>query len=146
MDAELERIEVKTAGPGDDDLAVEHAAGGELLEEWFEEFGEVASERLLVAALDQQLIMIAEDERAKAVPLGLEDPGIAFGDIVDPFGEHGKDRRWNGKMHAPMVYLTRWLSRCTQMPENALPRPNTALNSRNLPGCCTQIPDRNRCK
>jgi PRTRC genetic system protein E len=38
------------------------------------------------------------------------------------------------------------VSRCTQMPENALSGPDTALNSRICRAACTQIPDRKRCK
>jgi hypothetical protein len=34
----------------------------------------------------------------------------------------------------------RLLSRCTQMPENALSGPDTALNSRNLPSCLYSNP------
>ena len=84
---------------GDHDLAVEHAALGQLRPERLEQLGEVTVERLFVAALDEDLVAVAEDERAKAVPLGLEDPAFAGGQLVDAFGEHRQDRWIDRKMH-----------------------------------------------
>ena len=49
--------------------------GGQLRAQRLDELGEVAVERLLVAALDEDLVAVAEDQHAKAVPLRLEDPG-----------------------------------------------------------------------
>ena len=79
------------------------AALGELRHERIEQLGEVAVERLLVAALDEDLVAVAEDERAEAVPLGLEDPAVAFGEFADALGEHREDGRVDGEVHGVMV-------------------------------------------
>ena len=99
MNAELQRVEVEAAVGGDDDFAVEHAAGGQLRAERIEQIGEVAVQRLFVAALDQDLVAIAEDQRAKAIPLRLEDPCSIGWQCVDSLGEHRQDGRVDGKMH-----------------------------------------------
>src|ERR1700678_4269074 len=100
MYALLERLEVETARSGDDDLAVEHAALRKLLFEHRDQLGEVTVERFGVAALDQHLVAVAKHQRAKAVPLGLEAPGIAGGNFGDAFGEHRKHGRLDRKVHA----------------------------------------------
>ena len=58
--------------------------GGQLRRERLEQLGEVAVERIFVAALDEDLVAVAEHESAEAVPLGLEDP---------PFARRGGRRR-----------------------------------------------------
>lgn len=92
VDALGECVEVEAMGAGDDNLAIEDALRRELGEERGAEFGEVAVERLGVAALDQEVVPGAEDEGAKAVPLGLEEPVAGGGDGIDALGEHGEDR------------------------------------------------------
>jgi hypothetical protein len=72
----------------------------ELFEERLAEFGEVAVEGLAVAALDEEVFAVAEDDGAEAVPLGLEAPGVGVGgDFVDALGEHGEDRGWEWRGH-----------------------------------------------
>ncbi len=71
VDAEQQRVEVEPAVGDDDDLAVEHAARGQRRAQRGLELGEVATERLLVAALDVDVVAGLEHERAEAVPLGL---------------------------------------------------------------------------
>jgi hypothetical protein len=67
-------------GPGDHDLAVEHAARRAAAPAArSSQLGEVAVERLEVAALDVDVAAVAEDERAEAVPLRLVDPAVAVG-------------------------------------------------------------------
>ena len=99
MQAEREEVEVECAVVGDDDLAVEDAALGELGAERVEEVGEVAIEWLGVAALEVDVVAVAEDESAEAVPLGLEAPVAGGGDGVDALGEHGEERRREGERH-----------------------------------------------
>src|SRR5206468_1647243 len=65
-----------------------------------EHLGEVAVEGLFVAALEQNFVAIAKDEDAEAVPLGLVNPVAFGGDGVDSLGEHGKDGRVDGELHA----------------------------------------------
>ena len=91
----------------DHDLAVEHAARRELREQRLAQVGEVAVQRLLVAALEQQLVPVAEDERAKAVPLRLEDPVRAVGDPVRALGEHRRNGGIHCELHARI--LPPWL-------------------------------------
>ena len=49
----------------------------ELLQQRFAEFREIAIKRLAIAALDEQLFAIAENYRAKAIPLRLKAPASA---------------------------------------------------------------------
>src|SRR5437667_10876182 len=98
MQAELERVEIEPVVLGDDDFAVEHAGRGQLRAECFDYLGEVAVERLFIAALDVDLVLVAEDQGAEPVPFGLEDPRAAGGDLVDACGEHREDWRIDGQV------------------------------------------------
>ena len=96
MDALGEGVEVEPAGPGDDDLAVQHAARRELASQRLDELGEVAGERLLVAAAEGDVVAVAEDDAAEAVPLGLvEEPRLAR-QLAGELGQHGCDGRTDG--------------------------------------------------
>ena len=66
---------------------------------------EVAIERLQVAGLDVDLVAVAEDDRAEAVPLGLEQPAVAIGQPVGRLGQHRLDRRIERQVegHRPSV-------------------------------------------
>ena len=88
---------------GDHELAVERAARRELTEQRLAQLGEIAVERLGVAALEQELVAVAEHEHAKAIPLRLEDPARAVGQRVDALGEHRQDRRVDGELHARIL-------------------------------------------
>ena len=79
MEAQLEGVEIQAGVPDDDDLAIEHGPGGEGSQKGRDEFREISIERLLFAALDENLVVIAEDECAEAVPFGLEDPVAGLG-------------------------------------------------------------------
>jgi hypothetical protein len=100
---ELERIEIEGAVSCNDDFAIENRAVGQLRAQRVEQLGKVAVKRLLVAALDQDLAAVAKDQRAKAVPLGLEDPALARRQRIDSFREHRQHRRIHGKIHALML-------------------------------------------
>src|SRR2546426_12398221 len=97
MDAEEQRLEVEPVGARDDDLAVEDAALRERGGERRDELREVSVHRLLVAALEQDVAAVAEDERAKPVPLRLEEPSLAVRQRVGGAGQHGLDRRIEGQ-------------------------------------------------
>ena len=92
MKAQLQRFEIEPAAPGDHDFAVQHATLGQLRAQRIEQFGEVAVERLLVAALDQDLVAVAKNQRAKSIPFRFEDPAVAFREFADALGEHGQNR------------------------------------------------------
>ena len=66
----------------------------------FEQLGEIAVQRLLVAALDQDLVSVAKDERAKSIPLRFENPFIARRQFTSSLGEHRQDRWVYWKIHA----------------------------------------------
>ena len=99
MDAQQQRLEVEPARADDDDLAVEDAALGQRGGERRDELREVAVHRLLVAALQQDLVAVAEDQRAKAVPLGLELPAVAVGQRLGGAGEHRLEGRSERQVH-----------------------------------------------
>lgn len=111
MDAELKCIEIEMTIVGDHEFAVENAFLGKLLAHRFKHLGEVAVERLFIAALQENLIPIAKYEDAKAIPLGLVDPVPLGRDLFDAFGEHRKDWRIYGDVHAlaPEMTITVWM-------------------------------------
>src|SRR5207248_10981722 len=93
VDAEQERLEIEAARAGDDDLAVEDAAGGNLASGRLAELREVAVERPLLAALQVWLAAVPEDEAAEAVPFRLVEPVLAGGNVLGPLRQHGVERR-----------------------------------------------------
>src|SRR5580698_1556546 len=103
MDAKLEGLEVETACSDHDHLAIQPAACRESAPERLEELGEVAIQWLLVAALEQQLVAISEDEHAKAIPFRFEDPRLTFGQLANALGEHGQNGGNDGEAHRRSV-------------------------------------------
>jgi len=93
VDAQQQRLKVKAVWPGNDDLAIEHAALGQVRLERRRQLREVAIEGLEVAALDEHLVAVAEDDRAEAVPLWFEQPAVRLRDAVRKLREHGF-KRW----------------------------------------------------
>ena len=73
MNPQLQRLEVEAADIGDDEFAVEHTSRGKLRADRIEQLREIAIERFRIAALDQDFVAVAKDQRAKAVPLWFED-------------------------------------------------------------------------
>ena len=106
MQAKLEAVEIETVVDDDDDFGIENAARRQRGAQRIEQFGEVTVQGLCIAALDIDFIAIAEDEGAETIPLGLEDPTVAFRQIVDAFREHGQDRRVDGEIHLFIVQKT----------------------------------------
>src|SRR5687767_7210027 len=92
-------IERQHAFHGDHDLSVEHEllvlqrAGG------FDDLRKVARERLAGFRLNGDVIAVAKDDRAEAVPLRLEQPAVAGWDLVDPFRFHRRIRRGERQRH-----------------------------------------------
>src|SRR5213592_4253324 len=137
MDAEQQRLEVEPAGADDDDLTVDDAALGQRRGEGCDELGEVAIHRLLVAALQHDLVAVAKQQRPKAVPLGLELPAVAARQGVRGLGEHGRERRIEGQAHGPILTPggeSRWRARRRRAPRlGAWQRPAApALQRREL--------------
>ena len=65
-----------------------------------DQFGEIAVQRFFVAALDQDLVAVAKDQRTKPVPLWFENPCSPRRYFGNSLGEHRQDRRINRKIHA----------------------------------------------
>ena len=103
VQAHLQRVEVEPARAHDHDLAVHHAALGQARPKEGLELGEVAVERLQVAALDVEPVAVAEHERAEAVPLRLEEPAVTRGQLGGELGEHRLDRRLDGEARVAFV-------------------------------------------
>ena len=68
--------------PGDDDLAVDDALLGQVRLDRLDDLGEVAGQRPLVAAAELDLVAVAEDDAAEAVPLGLVETSSPAGGSV----------------------------------------------------------------
>jgi hypothetical protein len=111
VDALGQQLEVQVgravAGrPGDDDLAVDHAAFRERLADGGHDVREVAVHGLGVARVDPHLVAVAVHDRAEAVPLRLVDVGGADvggrlgGDGRDALGEHRPDRGLHGQVES----------------------------------------------
>ena len=103
MKPKLQRLEVEPVGPDDDDLAVEDAALGQLRLQHLDQFRVVPVERLGIAALDENLVAITEDERPEAVPFRLEEPVVALRQRRDALGQHRQDRRVGGEVHPASI-------------------------------------------
>src|SRR5688572_20032760 len=105
MQAELERVEVESVVRRDHDLAVEHAPLGKASFEWLLEIRKVTVERLEVATLDVELVLVLEDERAEAIPLRLVEELVARGDRGRELRQHRLDGRIDGEreLHAPSI-------------------------------------------
>src|SRR4029079_13014508 len=99
MEPELERLEIEPAVGCDDDLAVQHAAGGQPRAKRIDELWKVAIQRLLIAALDLDIVPVPEDQCAKPIPLRFENPGFTSRQRVNAFSEHRQDRRVDRKIH-----------------------------------------------
>src|SRR2546428_9338713 len=104
MDAQEQRLEVEAPGADDDDLAIDDAALGERVGERRQELGEVAVQRLLVTALQQDLVPVPKHQRAKAVPLGLEEPALAGGQRFGGAGPPGLEGRAVRPAHGSVLY------------------------------------------
>src|SRR5215475_11845388 len=101
MNTQLESLEIESAIPGDYDFAVEDTVRWQLSLQGCQKFGEITVKRLLIAALNEDFIPVAKNNRSKSVPLRLEDPAISLRQITDSFGQHWEDRRIYGQMHNP---------------------------------------------
>ncbi len=107
MQAQLQFVEIERAVLSDDDFAIGDIACGKIVPQGFEQFGEIAVERFLVAALNQNFLSIAEDDCAEAVPLWLINPILTRGQFFDSLGEHGQNRRIYDKFH-PLIISCNW--------------------------------------
>jgi hypothetical protein len=99
VDALQQRLEVELVAGRDDDLRVHHAALRQLLLHRGHDLGEVAGHRPLVAAAQLDLVAVAEDDAAEAVPLRLVEEAGAGGHVLHRLGQHRGHRRHHGQVH-----------------------------------------------
>ena len=78
VDPLLEHLELQPVADRHEQLAVEHAPLGQLPLDRLDQLGEVARQRLGVAAGQLHLVAVAEDDAAEPVPLGLEDQPVVL--------------------------------------------------------------------
>src|SRR5947199_9797721 len=79
MQAHLHRVEFEPAVELDDDLAIERRVRRHEIAK-ISELREIAKQRPLVAAPERELAAIVFEHAAKAVPLRLVLPALAFGE------------------------------------------------------------------
>ncbi len=77
MQPQLQLIEIEAVIMSDHDFAIQHTLRRQSRKQRVHKFGEVPVQGLLVAALNEKLIPVAEDKRPEAIPLGLKDPVAA---------------------------------------------------------------------
>ena len=105
VDALGQGVELEARRARDDDFAVEHASGRELAPQRLDQLGEVAGEGLLVAAAQLDLVPVAEDDAAEAVPLRLVVQPVALGELAGQLGQHRRDRWHHGERQRPRLRL-----------------------------------------
>src|SRR5262249_47708398 len=131
MDSEEQRVEVEDVVRRDHDFAVENAALRKVFAKGNGQLGEVTVERLQVTALRVDLVAVAKDHRAEAVPLRFVEPCIPLGDLVRELCEHRSDGRTERKRHARAIASLAALVSSTAPP--ARPAGAPALCSRTSP-------------
>src|SRR5690349_5138407 len=107
MLAQLQRVEVEAFVAPDHELTVEHATVRELRQHRLAQLGEVAQQRLRIAALQVQLVAVAEHDATEAVPLRFVQQ-FAFGrQLTRELREHRVDGRRDRQRHrAPTTDAT----------------------------------------
>src|SRR5271163_482462 len=111
MQTQLQRIKIKPTIFDDDDLSIEHATRWQQSVQRFQQLRKVTIERFCVAALNENLIFIAKHQRAKSIPLWLENPIALGGQFVYSFREHRQNRRIYWKVHTPWYNVISFLIR-----------------------------------
>jgi len=89
MKPELQRSEIEFVISDDDDLSIENAPLGQSGPQRVDEFGKIPVQRLLITALNQDLIAVTKDECAKSIPLWLEDPIVSGWEFLHALRKHG---------------------------------------------------------
>src|SRR5437868_330794 len=106
MKPELQRIKIQTVLCSDYDLTVDHAARWELRPKRIEQLRKVPIQRLQVAALQQDVVAVPEDDCPETIPLRLENPVRPRGDLVDTFGQHWRNWRADDEIHRTQAALS----------------------------------------
>src|ERR1041384_6023606 len=93
MKAKLERIEVESAVASDYDFAVENRLSRQLRFDRINQLRKIPAQWFRIAALNEYFIVLAKNQRAKAIPLRLEYPVASRREFADSFRQHRQDRR-----------------------------------------------------
>ena len=93
MKPKLQRIEIKAVRRRDDDFPIDDGSSRQPGEQQIVQLGKIAIERPQVPALDVDVIIAAENNRAKAIPFRLVQEALAGWKTVDELGQHRLDRR-----------------------------------------------------
>src|SRR5215204_1056268 len=93
MQSQLQRIEIEDAVLGNHDLAVDDASRRQALEKRIVQLRKISIERLEITALNVDVVRAAEDDGAKAIPLGLEQQAGGAWNGVDELRQHRFNRR-----------------------------------------------------
>jgi hypothetical protein len=100
VDALGQRVEIESRRTGDDHLAVDDDAIGQLAAERLDELGEVSGQGLLVAAAEFHIVAVTEHDATEPVPFRLVVQAVFAGQITGELGEHGRHGRRDGEFHA----------------------------------------------
>src|SRR5688572_9996646 len=99
MNPQLERIEIQPLVLDDDNFAVKNTLIGQGQSYRIKQLGEIAVERSLVTALQINVIAIAKHNRAKAIPLRLDDPAVPWRENSNTLRQHRLNRRVDRQFH-----------------------------------------------
>src|SRR5262245_28787747 len=105
MEPQLERIEVEPPRRGDHNLAVDDGSFRKPVDKRLMQLGEVTIQRTQIAALNVDVALGAEDNRSKAVPLGLEDEAAAGRQRICQLGQHRLNWWSKGLVHTSTFSL-----------------------------------------
>src|SRR5207249_2202774 len=95
VQSQLQGVEVEPTLGGDHDLAVDHAPSWQAGAKARFQLRKVPVERLQLTALDVEPVAVAEHDGPEAVPLGLEQPAVARGQVRRELREHRLDWRFD---------------------------------------------------
>ena len=110
--AQLERVEVEPLGRRDHELAVEHDLVRCLREQRFAHLREIAEQRLLVAALQVEVVAVTEHDAAEAVPLRFEQEVGLWRHVARQLRQHRLERRADRERHAAQASSPRAPPEC----------------------------------
>jgi hypothetical protein len=105
VNPQLQRIEVQPFFDHNHEFPIEHTAVRQLLFQWLDHLREIAIQRFLIPALNQHFVTVAKNQNSKPIPLRLKNPVAGHGYFIHALGEHGQNRRIDGKFHACPFFL-----------------------------------------
>ena len=93
MEPKLERIEIEPFTRRDDNFAIHHAIGRQLLQKRLVQLRKIPIQRPQVPALDEHVRVAAKNDGAKPIPFRFVKKIAAGGKCLGKPGEHRLDRR-----------------------------------------------------